>query len=246
MDRRYRRRTQHPRNADLFFWRYERGREVWVTKDTLNRYLETERSLYPALFAKRKIRYHADSEYRNKQIRSSVESSKKNRTAQKKARDKWLAKPGSIEKSKDAYNRWVSKPEGRIVRRNVTARYRGTINGTMINRIRSRIWQALKKGFTKSASTLELVGCSMLDFRQHIEKQFPDGMSWDNVGVWEIDHITPLSAFDLSDPSQQRLAFRYTNCRPLWKNLNRQKSDKIEGELFRGRDLRKIVPFKAA
>jgi len=58
--------------------------------------------------------------------------------------------------------------------------------------------------------------------------QFKEGMTWDNHGVvWEIDHIIPLAAFDLTRKDQQMLANHYTNLRPLWKALNRLKADKI-------------------
>lgn len=45
-------------------------------------------------------------------------------------------------------------------------------------------------------------------------------MGWHNYGngrgQWNIDHIEPLAWFDLAVPSQQRAAFHFTNCRPLW------------------------------
>jgi hypothetical protein len=222
LPRKFRRRDTSPEHPGKIFYQYKNGHEYWVTPERFE-----QNDIVRKRLSAQWQRDH--SEKRNQDQR------------------KWLAKPGKLEIKKQSYKNWVAKPEGRLVRRKVTQRYLKTVDGRLINCVRSRIWQALKKGFTKSASTIELVGCSMLDFRNHIERQFQDGMSWDNVGLWEIDHITPLSAFDMNDPVQQRLAFRYTNCRPLWKNLNRQKSDKIEGELFRGRDFKQnVIPFKAA
>lgn len=56
-------------------------------------------------------------------------------------------------------------------------------------------------------------------------------MKWKNYGKrtalgFEIDHIKPLSAFDLADPEQQRKAFHYTNNQPLHWLKNRIKKDK--------------------
>lgn len=56
-------------------------------------------------------------------------------------------------------------------------------------------------------------------------------MSWDNygqqVGKWNIDHIIPLSAFNLSDRNQLLKACHYSNLQPLWAVNNYSKGDKI-------------------
>ncbi len=66
----------------------------------------------------------------------------------------------------------------------------------------------------------ELLGCTLEEYRLHLEAQFKPGMGWQNLGAgpgsWQIDHIVALGLFDLTDPEQQRLAFHYTNCQPLW------------------------------
>lgn len=72
----------------------------------------------------------------------------------------------------------------------------------------------------KSASTLELLGCTIEHAREHLEKQFTEGMTWDNHGEWHIDHIIPCASFDLSDPEQQKKCFHYTNLQPLWAKDN--------------------------
>jgi hypothetical protein len=70
---------------------------------------------------------------------------------------------------------------------------------------------------------MTLIGCSITQLREHIEKQFTDGMSWDNYGKWHVDHIVPCSAFDLFDASQQQACFHFTNLQPLWAKDNRAK-----------------------
>jgi hypothetical protein len=81
----------------------------------------------------------------------------------------------------------------------------------------------------KSDHTLSLLGCSIEEFRKHIESQFQEGMTWENQGRngWELDHIIPCSYFDLSDPEQQRICFNYRNLQPLWKLENRRKQAKV-------------------
>lgn len=86
-------------------------------------------------------------------------------------------------------------------------------------RLRNRLYVAItKQKTTKSQSTLDLLGCSIQECRQHLELQFRNGMSWSNHGiVWEIDHIKPCSKFDLSNIEEQKQCFHYTNLQPLFK-----------------------------
>jgi exonuclease VII large subunit len=74
----------------------------------------------------------------------------------------------------------------------------------------------ISRGGIKSDSSQKLLGCTWEEARIHIENQFTDGMSWENHGKWEIDHIRPMASFDLTDPEQQRQCCHYTNLRPLW------------------------------
>jgi len=99
--------------------------------------------------------------------------------------------------------------------------------------LRCRLRDALRDGtIPKGDSTKNLLGCSIEEFKEHLEMQWEDGMSWDNHGVhgWHIDHIRPCASFDLLDPEQQRECFHYTNMQPLWAVDNLKKSKKWDGE----------------
>ncbi len=94
----------------------------------------------------------------------------------------------------------------------------------LVQRIRTRICDILRYSKNrKSTNTLGLLGCSPRDFKRHIELLFLAGMSWANRSLWHIDHIKPISSFDLSTEAGQRAAFHYTNCQPLWALDNLRK-----------------------
>lgn len=96
-------------------------------------------------------------------------------------------------------------------------RYRAEISYRIAKRLRGRHRAALATARArKSSSLLHLLGCSGAELLAHLEAQFVEGMSWENYGAWHIDHKRPICTFNLSDPAQQRLAFHYTNLRPLW------------------------------
>ena len=108
-------------------------------------------------------------------------------------------------------------------------RYHSDLNYRITECLRSRLWNALN-GKTKSASTMELLGCTVEFLKEYLASQFQEGMSWDNYSfeVWHIDHIRPCSSFDLTDPEQQKQCFHYTNLQPLWAKDNISKGAKWE------------------
>lgn len=64
--------------------------------------------------------------------------------------------------------------------------------------LRKRLNSAVRNSY-KSGSAVRDLGCSIEKLKRHLESQFQEGMSWENYGQWHIDHIKPLSAFDLSN-----------------------------------------------
>ena len=67
----------------------------------------------------------------------------------------------------------------------------------------------------------KLISCTTATLKKHIESQFTEGMTWENRGAfWQIDHIIPMSLFDMMDEEQKLKANHYTNLRPLHKEIN--------------------------
>jgi len=90
--------------------------------------------------------------------------------------------------------------------------------------IRSRVKNFFKsKNITKKNKTFEIVGCEPIKLKEHIEKQFKEGMNWENYGLngWHIDHIVPLVSGKTEDEIYKLCHF--TNLQPLWWYENLEK-----------------------
>lgn len=103
-------------------------------------------------------------------------------------------------------------------------------NYRLINTLRNRMRDALKSN-RKSSHSIDLLMCTIDEWKKHLESQFTEDMSWNNygnkAGQWSIDHIIPCSFFDLTDPVEQYMCFRWQNTRPMWHVENMQKHNKL-------------------
>lgn len=91
-------------------------------------------------------------------------------------------------------------------------------------RFRSLLNKKIREGsYTKTHSTLDFLGCDWKTFKLHIESQFKDGMSWDNRGEWDLDHIIPISEGKTLEDIY--LLSHYSNFQPLWRKDNIKKSN---------------------
>lgn len=115
------------------------------------------------------------------------------------------------------------------------------INYRILTNLRNRIGLAIhSQKARKFDRTINLLGCDYEQLKQHLENQFRDGMNWENYGkVWQVDHIIPCAAFDLTKEEQQKECFNYKNLQPLLVEENQIKNDFLpNGE--RGRNVRRI------
>lgn len=81
----------------------------------------------------------------------------------------------------------------------------------------------------RSPQAEQFVGYTIAELRLHLERQFKRGMTWERfcVGDIHIDHIRPLSSFDVSNPDELRAAWALPNLRPLWAKDNLAKAGRI-------------------
>lgn len=240
----------------LVFLRYKRGKEVWVPKEQLERvkaqakvvnakqrkkpehkermkvYFQTYNQLprsreyrqkywsQPHILERRNQQWATDPELRQKALIY-------NRTDGRVA-----ARRAYRQANKEAINEYRREHQKQKIKSNPLFR--------IAKNCRSRIRDAVtEQGVHKASKSKILLGCEFDFFRGYIEAQFERGMSWQNWGVfWQIDHKIPIASFNLLDPEQQFKAFHYSNCQPLWKDINLTKSDKMPDQETRGRHVR--------
>lgn len=87
--------------------------------------------------------------------------------------------------------------------------------------VRSAVHRGLKEN--KDERSINYLGCSIDEFKAHIEGQFKDGMTWDNYAIkWQIDHKIPLK---FENPTLEeiieRLNYKNTQPMPTLENLSK-------------------------
>lgn len=98
----------------------------------------------------------------------------------------------------------------------------------LYQRIKAWSHKHLKSGMV-SKKWSYILGYTVDELKVHIEKQFTKGMSWEKRSEIHIDHIIPVSSFNITDIYCEdfKSCFALSNLRPLWAKENMQKSDKI-------------------
>jgi hypothetical protein len=92
---------------------------------------------------------------------------------------------------------------------------------------RARISMAFSsKRIRKGSPTAAMVGCTYQKLRDHLERQFAPGMTWENRGTaWHIDHRTPLAS--ATNAQELEALCHFSNLQPLWAEDNYAKGAKM-------------------
>ena len=110
-------------------------------------------------------------------------------------------------------------------------RYASDIGFRLSCNLRNRLGKMIR-GKSKNGSAIKDLGCPIEELKSHLENMFKPNMTWENYGFgkdkWNIDHIVPISFFDLTDRSEFLKACNFKNLQPLWHIENIRKSDIIK------------------
>lgn len=128
---------------------------------------------------------------------------------------------------------WVSERNQKVRerRKDPSSRYNSIMN-KITHRIRRNLGMSLKyQGIAKVNQTFKILGFDKHTLREHLESQFTEGMSWDNMGEWHIDHIRPIASFnyDSTEHPDFKKCWALNNLQPLWAADNIRKGDKWNG-----------------
>ena len=99
----------------------------------------------------------------------------------------------------------------------------------LINNFRTAIYQVLKENnVQKNGHYFDILKYTPEELINHLEKQFKDGMTWDNYGDWHVDHITPISVHNIVEIGDEEFmkCWSLENLQPLWGEENIRKSNK--------------------
>ena len=94
-------------------------------------------------------------------------------------------------------------------------------------------------GTKKEGHTIDLLGYSALELKEHIEKQFTKDMSWDNHGDWHIDHHIPVISF--SKDTDVKIVCALSNLKPMWATTRIIDGIVYEGNLNKGDKIPNII-----
>jgi hypothetical protein len=100
----------------------------------------------------------------------------------------------------------------------------------LISNFRTAIYTVLKESnVDKYGHYFDVLQYTPEELITHLELQFKDDMSWDNYGVWHVDHMLPITSFDIREMGDEEFmkCWSLDNLQPMWGEENIRKSNKI-------------------
>jgi len=159
------------------------------------------------------------------------ESKPETKERKRKNYDKWYEQ--NKEHRKDYLKEYREKNIDKI--REVKRNYERTRKANdplykLISNFRTAIYQVLKENnVDKNGHYFDILKYTPEELISHLENQFKDGMTWDNYGEWHVDHLRPISVFNIKEigDSEFMKCWSLSNLQPMWGEENIRKSNKI-------------------
>ena len=175
---------------------------------------------------RRRLKYNNDEEYRKKLIHLATKFKHEKTIERQKLREEEQKTIGIDNKKCKYCNEIKSKERFRHNRLKCKDCERDEPTEKFKRYIRTRIYNCLRYK-NKTKHSVEYLGCCSNEYFKWIFK-YNNNYNLDNHGKeWHIDHVIPLSKFDLNDEEQQLIAFNWRNTMALSCSENLSKNNKI-------------------
>ena len=121
-------------------------------------------------------------------------------------------------------------------RKKINELQKNNLRSNTISRLNINISVAINqslKGNKNGRKWESLVGYDCKELKEYLEKQFKEGMTWDNHGIgedkWQIDHRIPISLFNIQGIKSKgfKKCWALENLQPLWQKENLRKKNKL-------------------
>jgi hypothetical protein len=100
----------------------------------------------------------------------------------------------------------------------------------LISNFRTAIYQVLKENnVEKNRHYFDILQYTPEQLINHLEKQFTEGMTWENYGEWHVDHKLPISSFNIQEMGDDEFmkCWSLKNLQPMWGKENIVKGNNI-------------------
>ncbi len=175
----------------------------------------------------KRIQYVKSPQYR-------IEQDKKEAYRQKL--EMWAS--DEYKNTRRARNNKKARQEYSTNRKYYQDKYKNRYKNDISYRLNERLKSQLRKCLVKDRSMgmyYDLLGYTASQLKDHLESLFIDGMSWDRVSEWHIDHIKPKSWFNLTNRdgtvNEEEIVkcWALSNLQPLWASDNISKGNRWKG-----------------
>ena len=140
------------------------------------------------------------------------------------------------DKHAERLNKYRATDKYKAIRRKSSLKSRSNISYRLNDSLRKTINLCLH-GKKYGHGREDILGYTINDLMFHLQKQFQDGMDWENYGKkgWTIDHVIPLSWFNFITHKDQEFkdAWALENLQPMWNLENTSKRNRYSGK-FKG------------
>jgi hypothetical protein len=128
------------------------------------------------------------------------------------------------EKHKKLQSEWTKKNRSHINNK-FNQRWKNDFEFKIKKSCQKHLMNNLK---SKQKSTMKYFSCDIKLFIEWLEYCFTENMTINNHGtLWHLDHVIPVSSFDLKNPEEVYLCFHYLNYMPITATDNLSKNNKI-------------------